>query len=75
MKITERAGSFLRGVVDNPLVESRLHELHQDNEIIFHACHILAVHDIHRRELVAAMNLADLQELAQWVGEMQRPQE
>jgi uncharacterized protein YegJ (DUF2314 family) len=72
VRITERSGSYFRGVVDNPLVEARLHGLKQGDEIVFHEDHILAVHDIHRQELVVGMDVADLKELAQWVGEMRR---
>jgi len=65
--VTERSGSYFRGVVDNPLVEARLHGLNQGGEIIFHEDHILAVHDVHRQELVAGMEVDDLKELAQWM--------
>ena len=72
VRITERGGDYFRGVVDNPLVEARLHGLSQGNEIVFHENHILAVHDIHRQELVAGMDVADLKELALWVGQMRQ---
>ncbi len=67
VKVSERCGDHFRGVVDNPLSEARLHCLNQGAEIIFHKDHILAVHDIHRQELVAGMEVADLKELAQWM--------
>ena len=66
--ITEHCGGYLRGIVDNPLVEARLHGLSQGVEIVFHQDHILAVHDIHRLELVAAMNEVALKELAKWLS-------
>ena len=69
VRIKERSGGILKGVVDNPLVESRLHGLHHGDEIVFHEDYILAVHDVHREELVAGMDAADLKELAQWLGE------
>lgn len=68
VRITERRGLFLRGVVDNPLVEARLHGLNQGDVIVFHQDHILAVHDIHRLELVTGMDKFDLKELAQWLS-------
>jgi hypothetical protein len=68
IRITERCGRFLRGVVDNPLVEARLHGLSQGDELVFHQDHILAVHDSHRLELVAGMDESDLKELAQWLS-------
>ena len=67
VRVTERPDSYFRGVVDNPLVEARLHGLNQGDEISFHEDHILAVHDIHRQELVAGMEVDDLKELAQWM--------
>ncbi|MCA9158978.1 MAG: hypothetical protein KDA72_11655, partial [Planctomycetales bacterium] len=72
VQVTERTGDYFRGAVDNPLVEARLHGLKQGDEMIFHEDYILAVHDIHRQELVAGMDVADLKELAQWVGELRR---
>lgn len=72
VRITERSGRFLRGVVDNPLVEARLHGLNQGDEIIFHKDHILAVHNIHRLELLAEMDEADLKEMAQWLSRITR---
>lgn len=72
VRITDRSGSYFRGVVDNPLVESRLHGLKQGDEIVFHEDHLLAVHDVHRAELMLGMNLADLQELAEWIAQTRR---
>ncbi|MAX38807.1 MAG: hypothetical protein CME33_19800 [Gimesia sp.] len=68
----ERSGGFFRDAVDNPLVETRLHRLKQSEEIVFHEDHILAVHDIHRQELVSGMDVDDLKELVQWVGQIRR---
>ena len=59
-------------MVDNPLVEARLHGLSQGDEIVFHQDNILAVHDIHRHEMVAGMDAIDLKELAQWLGQIKR---
>jgi hypothetical protein len=72
VKVSERCGDYFRGVVDNPLTEARLHNLNQGDEVIFHETHILAVHDIHRQELVAGMDEADLRELTQWPAEYRR---
>ena len=68
VKVTQRESKLLKGKVDNPLYEARLHGLHQENEIVFHEDHILAVHGIHRQELVLAMDAADLKELVKWLG-------
>jgi hypothetical protein len=75
VKIAERCGDHFRGVVNNPLAEARLHGLNQGAEIIFHEHHILAVHDIHRQELVARMNEEDLKELTLWLAEYHRSQQ
>ena len=68
VKVIRREGRFLIGTVDNPLVETRLHGLHRGDEVVFHEDHILAVHNLHRQELVAGMDAADLNELAQWLA-------
>jgi hypothetical protein len=68
VQITERHGDWFVGRVDNPLVESRLHELKLDDELVFHADHVLAVHGSHRQELVLGMDATDLQVLAKWLG-------
>jgi hypothetical protein len=54
------------------LVEARLHGLKQGDELVFHQDHILAVHDIHRQDLVAGMGMAELKELAQWLETFRR---
>ncbi len=72
VKVSERCGNHFRSVVDNPLAEARLHGLNQGTEIFFHADHILAVHDIHRQEVVAGMDEADLKELTKWLAESHR---
>lgn len=68
VRVKERSGDCFRGIVDNPLVEARLHGLKQGDEIVLHQGHILAVHDIHRQELVVGMDVDDLKELAEWVS-------
>ncbi len=70
VQIAKRSEGVLKGVVDNPLYEARLHGLHQGDEVIFHEDHILAVHDVHRQELVLGMDADDLKELAQWLGSL-----
>ena len=68
VRVTEREKKFFKGTVDNPLYEARLHQLRQGDEIIFHEDHILAVHAIHRPELVREMDAAEVKELAQWLA-------
>lgn len=75
VQVEERSGSFFRGVVDNPLVETRLHGLNHGDNIIFHEDHILAVHDLHRQELVAGMDEHDLRELTQWLAALREAEE
>ncbi len=67
VRISDRSGEILRGVVDNALVEARLHGLHQGSEILFHHDHILGVHPVHRKELLLGMTAIDLKELAHWL--------
>lgn len=68
IQVTERDGAWFRGVVDNPLYEARLHELRQGDIVFFHEDHILAVHGIHRQELLIGMDETDLKVLAEWLG-------
>ena len=68
VQIAERDGKFMKGIVDNPLYEARLHEIHEGDVIVFHENHVLTVHGIHRQELVLGMDAADLKELARWLG-------
>ena len=58
--------------MDSPLGEARLHDLNQGDEIIFHDDHILAVHDVHKQELVSGMDETDLRELTNWLVELRR---
>ena len=69
VQISQRQGDWLEGVVDNPLVESRLHQLRQHDRIIFHIDHVLAIHSVHRQELVLHMDEEELHDLAQWLRE------
>jgi hypothetical protein len=68
VQIKERDRELLRGTIDNPLYEARLHGLDQGDEFVLHDDHILAVHASHRRELILGMNSEELKELAQWLG-------
>jgi hypothetical protein len=35
---------------------------------VFHSDNILAVHDVHRQEMILAMNAADLKEMTLWLA-------
>ena len=72
VRILQRDDAYLAAVVDNPLCEARLHGLQRGDEIVIHEDHILAVHGIHRQELVLGMNAADLKELARWLASQGR---
>jgi len=63
VRVSERDGEWFSGVVDNPLYEARLHELHQGNTVFFHEDHVLAVHGSHREEIVFGMDAVDLKTL------------
>jgi hypothetical protein len=67
VKVTERSGLLLKGTVDNHLFESRLHGLEFGDELVFHESNILAIHGIHRQQLILSMDDADLEELAIWL--------
>jgi hypothetical protein len=68
VQVIKRDGDAFLGTVDNPLAEARLHGLSLGNQIMFHADNILAVHDMHRQELILAMNEADLKEMTLWLA-------
>ena len=68
VQVTERDGCYFKARVDNPLYEARLHGISADSEILFHENHILAVHGIHRVELLAQMDEDELRELAEWLA-------
>ena len=71
VQVIDREEGYFLATVDNPLVESRLHELNKSDEIVFHTNHLLAVHSVHRQELVLGMDPGELKELAQWLGSQQ----
>ena len=75
VQVTERDGDALEARVDNPLVEARLHELRQDDVILFHEDHILAIHPLHRQELVSSMSVSEIKALAIWLGQQRDGQE
>lgn len=68
VQVIKRDGDTYLGTVDNPLAEARLHGLNIGDQIVFHSNHILAVHDVHRQELILAMNEADLKEMTLWLA-------
>jgi hypothetical protein len=56
------------GVVDNPLVEHRLHGVNLGDEVLFHKNNVLAIHSINRAELLGSMTVPELKELAAWIS-------
>jgi len=66
-QVTQREGPFFKAMVDNPLYESRLHELNLGDAVCFHEDHILAIHDSHREEMVLSMDAGEIKTLAQWI--------
>lgn len=72
VRIEDRVDDYLIGQVDNQLAESRLHDISLGDKIVFHSDHVLALHPIHRGEIVSGMDTSDLKELASWLGEMNR---
>jgi len=67
VQIQSREGDVFCGLVDNDLIESRLHGLRRGDQIFFHADHVLAIHNIHRQDMVSTMTIEDLKELASWL--------
>lgn len=69
VQIVERDGDAFRGIVDNRLYESRLHELNIGDVLYFESRHVLAVHPSHRQELVMEMDEVEIRELVNWLGQ------
>jgi hypothetical protein len=67
VRVEERSESYFRGTVDNPLVEARLHNLKQGDEIVFHEDHILAIHDIHRVRSAACAERVVHHAVCKWI--------
>ncbi len=68
VQVIDRDQDWFAGSVDNPLVEFRLHELRSGDPVFFHRDHILAVHGVHRQEMLMGMDADDLKVLAMWLG-------
>ena len=69
-QVVERDGCYFRALVDNPLHEEPLHGLKLGDPIVFRDDHILAVHGVHRQQIVEDMDADDLEELARWVSSL-----
>ncbi|MEM7475831.1 MAG: hypothetical protein AAF483_12640 [Planctomycetota bacterium] len=68
-EVLQRDGDVLLGRIDNPLVENKLHGLGLNDQLLFREENILALHPSHRLEIVSAMRVEELKELAEWLGE------
>ncbi len=68
VQIVSRNGEQLQGRVDNQLYESNLHEVEFNSVIDFALDHVLAVHPIHREQLVLEMTPEEVKEFAVWLG-------
>ena len=71
VQVVERDGDCYRGLVDNPLHEAKLHGLGLGDSVCFHDDHVLAIHGIHRQQMVSNMDADDIRELAQWLGTLE----
>ena len=67
VEITERSGQFFKGIVDNLLSETPLHELQKGDIIVFHEDHILNVYDTQIEAILYAMEVADGRKFAEWL--------
>ena len=67
VQITERDGRYLRGVVDNPLYESRLHGLFEGDSLLFTENHILAIHTVHNRKIMNSMAFSYFVDFMIWL--------
>ncbi len=67
VRITERSGEFFKGIVDNTLSETPLHELQKGDTIVFHEDHILQFHMSQLMEIVYTVDEADTENCAKWL--------
>lgn len=75
VRVTVCRGELIRGVVDNPLYETRLHGLSEGDELTFHEDHILSVHAVHNREMLLRMDDQDFFEFGVWLEQEAEGQE
>ena len=67
VKIVEREDSHFVGRVDNDLCETKLHGIKLNDEICFHENHVLAVHGMHRLDIIQHMSVEEIKALADWI--------
>lgn len=70
IQVTAIEQCWLKGRVDNPLAETRLHEIAPDSEIICSLDHVLAIHPSHRMEMVSQMTPEQIKELTEWLASL-----
>ena len=71
VRIQERAGCGLLGVVDNDLYETHLHGLSLGDAVGFTEDHILTVHPSHHRVLIENMSDVDMRDHLEWIRKRQ----
>lgn len=67
VKVDQRDNDVFRGVIDNPLYETRLHNLKLGDVIYFESRHVLAIHPAHRQQMLMEMNEAEIRQLVDWL--------
>lgn len=67
VQVDDRNSGFFRGVIDNPLYETRLHDLSLGDVIYFESRHVLAIHPIHRQQMLMDMNEAEIRQIVDWL--------
>lgn len=68
VKVDHRHDDVFRGIVDNPLYETRLHNLKLGDVIYFEARHVLAIHPSHRPQMLMDMNETEIRQIVDWLG-------
>jgi hypothetical protein len=69
VKVDDRQGDVFRAIVDNPLYESRLHNLKLGDVIYFESRHVLAIHPSHRQQMLMGMDDSEIRQLVDWLGQ------
>ncbi|MFL2871651.1 MAG: hypothetical protein ACJZ8O_12995 [Pirellulaceae bacterium] len=70
IQVVDLEETTIKGRVDNPLAETRLHGIQQNSEILCTLNHVLAIHPSHRLDMVSSMTPEQVKELTAWLASL-----
>ena len=71
IQVVDIDDTTIKGRVDNPLAETRLHGIEQNSELLCTLDHVLSIHPSHRLDMVSSMTPEQVKELAEWLASLQ----